>query len=118
MVIFAVAMVFAIWSSSLVILYSALFVAAFTQFYLMGPFFAIVQRLAPLGGRAVATASFFFILALIGLGIGPAYVGGMSDLFGYLTGDDAYGLRLAMMTLPVLSVIAGAIAYFGRNAIR
>ena len=118
MVIFAVAMVFAVWSSALVILYSALFVAAFTQFYLMGPFFAIVQRLAPLGGRAVATASFFFILALIGLGIGPAYVGIMSDLFGYLAGDDAYGLRLAMMTLPVLSIIAGAIAYFGRNAIR
>jgi hypothetical protein len=41
----------------------------------------------------------------------------MSDLFGYLFGDDAYGLRLAMMTLPVLSVIAGAIAFLGRNAV-
>jgi predicted MFS family arabinose efflux permease len=118
MVIFAAAMVLAIWSSSLVILYSALCVAAFTQFYLMGPFFAVVQRLAPLRGRAVATAFFFFILAMVGLGIGPAYVGGMSDLFGNLFGDDAYGLRLAMTTLPVISVIAGAIAFFGRNAIR
>jgi hypothetical protein len=117
MMIFAGAMVFAIWSASLVVLYSALFVAFFMQFYLMGPYFAVVQRLAPLRGRAVATAVFFLILAKVGLGNGPADVGGMSDQFGYRFGDDAYGQRLAMMTLPVLSVIAGAIAFLGRNAV-
>jgi predicted MFS family arabinose efflux permease len=54
MVIFAGAMVFAIWSASLVVLYSALFVAFFMQFYLMGPYFAMVQRLAPRRGRGGA----------------------------------------------------------------
>lgn len=117
MVIFAIALLVAVWTPSIAIVYAALFVAAFTQFFLMGPFFAVVQRLAPLNGRAVATAFFFFILATVGIGIGPLYVGVVNDLFSGAYGQ-AEGLRLALMTLPVISVIAGAIAWFGRNAIR
>lgn len=116
MVIFAIALLTAVWTSSLTVSYLALSVAAFTQFYLMGPFFAIVQRLAPLRGRAVSTAFFFFILSIVGLGIGPAYVGGLNDLFALWFGD-AEGLRYSLMTLTAISVIAGAIAWFGRNAI-
>lgn len=117
MVIFAFALLIAVWTDSLLVSYLALSVAAFTQFYLMGPFFAVVQRLAPLRGRAVATAFFFFILSFVGLGVGPAYVGGMNDLFGWFFGD-AEGLRYALMTLPVISVLAGVIAWLGRDAIR
>lgn len=116
MLLFAVAMVFALWTSSVAVVYASIFVAAFAQFFLMGPFFAVVQRLAPLRGRAVATAFFFFILSLVGLGIGPGYVGFMSDLFQASYGE-AEGLRLSMATLSVISLVAGAIAYFGRNAI-
>ena len=116
MVVFAVALLIAVWTSSLVIVYTALFVAAFTQFYLMGPFFAVVQRLAPLRGRAVATAYFFFILSFIGLGIGPWYVGRMNDFFSATYGE-AEGLRLALMTLPAISLVAAAIAWFGRGAV-
>jgi hypothetical protein len=112
MVIFAHALLVAVWTDSLTVSYLALF----TQFYLMGPFFAIVQRLAPLRGRAVSTAFFFFILSLVGLGIGPAYVGAMNDMFAWFFGD-AEGLRYALMTLPAISLIAGGIAWFGRNAI-
>ena len=83
----------------------------------MGPYFAIVQRLAPLRGRAVATAFFFFILSFVGLGIGPWYVGRMSDLFTGAYGN-AEGLRYAMMTLTVISLAAAVIAWLGRNAIR
>jgi hypothetical protein len=117
MVLFAAALLLAVWTTSLVVVYSAIFVAAFSQFYLMGPFFAVVQRLAPLRGRAVATAFFFFILATIGIGVGPLYVGAMNDLFRSAYGD-AEGLRLALMTLPAISLAAAAVAYFGRNAVR
>jgi MFS family permease len=117
MVVFAGALLLAVWTDSLVVCYSAVAVAAFTQFYLMGPYFAIVQRLAPLRGRAVATAFFFFILSFVGLGIGPWYVGRMSDFFRGSYGD-AEGLRYAMMTLTVISLVAAIIAWFGRNAIR
>jgi MFS family permease len=116
MVIFAVAMALAVWTTSLFIVYAAIWIAAFCQFFLMGPFFGVVQRLAPLRGRAVATAFFFFILATIGLGIGPLYVGMMNDWFGANVGD-AEGLRLALTTLSGISLLAGAIAFFGRNAI-
>jgi predicted MFS family arabinose efflux permease len=116
MAIFAGALLLAVWTASLPVLYSAIFVAAFTQFYLMGPFFAMVQRLAPLRGRAVATALFFFILATVGIGLGPLYVGAMNDLFRSAYGD-AEGLRLALMTLPIISLAAGAVAFFGRNAV-
>jgi MFS family permease len=117
MVIFAVAMLLAVWTSSPTVVYLAIAVAAFSQFYLMGPFFAVVQRLAPLRGRAVATAFFFFILSIVGIGVGPLYVGAMNDLFSGAWGE-AEGLRLALMTLPVISLAAAAIAYFGRNAVR
>src|SRR5690606_12672215 len=116
MLLFAAAMVFALWTSSVAVVYASIFVASFAQFFLMGPFFAVVQRLAPLRGRAVATAFFFFILSLVGLGIGPGYVGFMSDFFQASYGE-AEGLRLSMATLSVISLVAGAIAYFGRNAI-
>jgi MFS family permease len=116
MVLFAGAMLLAVWTASLLVLYAAVAVAAFAQFYLMGPFFAVVQRLAPLRGRAVATAFFFFILATVGIGIGPLYVGIMNDLFRGTYGD-AEGLRLALMTLPAISLAAGAICWFGRNAV-
>jgi hypothetical protein len=116
MAIFAGALLLAVWTASLTVVYSAIFVAAFTQFYLMGPFFAMVQRLAPLRGRAVATAFFFFILATVGIGLGPLYVGAMNDLFRSAYGD-AEGLRLALMTLPIISLAAAAIAFFGRNAV-
>ena len=116
MVIFAAALLLAVWTASVVVVYAAITVAAFTQFFLMGPFFAVVQRLAPLRGRAVATAFFFFILATVGIGIGPLYVGAMNDLFSGAFGE-AEGLRRALMTLPAISVGAAAVAWFGRKAV-
>lgn len=116
MLIFAVVMALAVWTASLPVVYAAIWIAAFCQFFLMGPFFGIVQRLAPLRGRAIATAAFFFILSVIGLGIGPLYVGGVSDLFQANYGE-AEALRLALTTLSGISLLAAAIAYFGRNAI-
>jgi predicted MFS family arabinose efflux permease len=116
MVIFAVTLGLAVWTSSLTIVYAGVFVAAFTQFYLMGPFFAVVQRLAPLRGRAVATAFFFFILSIWGIGLGPLYVGRVNDILSSAFGQ-AEGLRMALLTLPLISLASAAIAFFGRNAV-
>ncbi len=116
MLIFAVVMALAVWTASMPIVYGAIWIAAFCQFFLMGPFFGVVQRLAPLRGRAVATAAFFFILSVIGLGIGPLYVGMVSDFFQASYGE-AEALRFALTTLTVISTLAAAIAFFGRNAI-
>jgi hypothetical protein len=40
----------------------------------------------------------------------------MNDLFRSAYGD-AEGLRLALMTLPAISLAAAAVAYLGRNAV-
>ncbi|PQA85486.1 spinster family MFS transporter [Hyphococcus luteus] len=78
-------------------------------FYL-GPSFSLVQTLAPVRFRAVATAFFFFILNLIALGFGPLWVGALSDIFAASYGDVT-GLRLALTTLGGSSLLA-AIAFF------
>jgi predicted MFS family arabinose efflux permease len=114
MVFFAVALGAAVWSASLWAVYPAILVASFMQIYLMGPFFGLTQRLAPLRGRAVATAFIFFILSLTGLGIGPTYVGAMNDFFARTAGE-AEGLRLALTTLVAISTVAGLIAIAGRK---
>jgi MFS family permease len=116
MLLFAVALAVTVTAQSLPLLYSAVFVAAFAQFFLMGPFFGLVQRLAPLRGRAVATAFYFFILSIVGLGVGLFYVGAVNDLLSGAFGD-AEGLRLSLLTLAGISVIAAAIAYLGRGSV-
>ena len=58
----------------------------FTSFFLifmgiyLGPSFAIAQNLAPIHMR-LSTALFFFILNMIGLGLGPSISGWMIDIF-------------------------------------
>ena len=53
---------------------------------------------------------------MVGLGIGPAYVGYVNDLLASAFGE-AEGLRYALGTLSLISLVAAAIAFFGRNAV-
>lgn len=76
----------------------------------LGPSFSLVQTLAPVHLRAFATAFFFFILNIIALGLGPYWVGALSQLFTEHYGD-VRGLRLAMTTLGAFSFLA-ALAFF------
>jgi len=54
-----------------------------------GPVFSTVQRLAGLRMRAMAAAILFFIVNLIGLGLGPLVIGWVSDLLRGTYGDDS-----------------------------
>ena len=66
---------------------------AFTSLFLifmgiyLGPSFAIAQTLAPIHMRAMSTALFFFILNMIGLGLGPSLSGWMIDIFKVNNGE-------------------------------
>lgn len=53
----------------------------------LGPSFGTIQNLAPTRMRAIASAMVLFILNIIGLGLGPFFVGVLSDLL-----QDHYGL--------------------------
>ena len=57
-------------------------VAALVQTAYLPPTFALAHNLVEPRMRASATALLFFFINLIGLGIGPTLVGGLSDRFG------------------------------------
>ncbi|HIF08846.1 MAG TPA: MFS transporter [Sneathiellales bacterium] len=64
------------------------------HFYLPATF-AMVQGLAPLRMRSVSAAILFFVLNIIGLGLGPQSVGVLSDMLAPDLGSDS--LRYAML---------------------
>jgi MFS family permease len=87
----------------------------FTSFFLLfmgiylGPSFAIAQTLAPIHMRAMSTALFFFILNMIGLGLGPSISGWMIDLFNANYGN-VESIRYAM-TVTSLMFIPSIISF-------
>jgi MFS family permease len=76
----------------------------------LGPSIAVTHSLVGLRQRAVASAALFFILNLIGLGLGPLIVGTLSDLMRPDFGD-ADGLRYSIIS-TALVVKTWAIAHF------
>ena len=87
----------------------------FTSFFLifmgiyLGPSFAIAQTLAPIHMRAMSTALFFFILNMIGLGLGPSISGWMIDIFKE-NNSEVESIRYAM-TITSLVFIPSIISF-------
>lgn len=69
----------------------------------LGPSIAMCQGIVSPSMRAVASAVMFFILNMVGLGLGPLMVGVLSDLYVPIFGNDH--LRYAMLTALVLGLI-------------
>ena len=65
------------------------------------PTYALVQALAPLRMRAMASAVLLFILNLIGLGLGPTIVGVLNDVLHPRFGDEA--IRVSLLLLCFLT---------------
>ncbi len=66
--------------------------------------FTILQGIAPLRMRASATALFFLIINLVGIGGGPTFVGYCSDFFASAHGSDS--LRMALLAIIPLPFVA------------
>jgi len=62
----------------------------------LGPCIAICHTLVPAGMRASTSAILLFVINMIGLGLGPLFVGALSD--SYSTYFGAENLRYAMVT--------------------
>ena len=69
----------------------------------LGPCLAISHTLVPPAMRALTSAILFFVLNLIGLGMGPLTAGLLSDHFTTIYGED--GLRYAMIVVGMISSI-------------
>jgi MFS family permease len=91
------------WSASVEanLIFTSLFLV-FMGIYL-GPSFAIAQTLAPIHMRAMSTALFFFILNMIGLGLGPSISGWMIDMFNKDYGD-VESIRYAMSVTSLVFI--------------
>jgi predicted MFS family arabinose efflux permease len=66
----------------------------------LGPSLAISHALVPPAMRALTSAILFFVLNVIGLGLGPLTTGLLSDFYAPHFGADS--LRYAMLTVGVL----------------
>ncbi len=67
----------------------------------IGPCIAVAHGLVPPAMRAFTSAILFFILNMIGLGLGPLTAGLLSDFYAPHFGAD--NLRYAMLTVALLS---------------
>jgi len=84
-----------------------------------GPVYATAQSIAPAHMRAVTSAILLFIINLIGLGLGPVVVGGLSDFFNEGLGYGvAEGLRWALIVSALAGVIAFVCFWLARRTIR
>ena len=102
---FAAALLVDSWQWSLALLLVPM--AACTAY--VAPALALVQNLTPPRARATAAATLLLMFNIVGLGLGPLFIGTISDFLKPEYGDDS--LRWALMAiLPV--VLAAAVAQF------
>ncbi len=76
----------------------------------LGPVVTAVQHLVAQPMRSTASASFLLINNLIGLGIGPTLIGGLSELFKERFGTEA--LRYAAVSVVGFYVLAAVLMFF------
>ena len=95
----------ALWVGSPTVCFSILFFMFMLHNSVAGPIYGLVQNLSPLKLRAFGAALFFFILSMIGVGLGPFYIGVLSDVLIPRFGE-ADALRWALTTLAPIWVIA------------
>lgn len=77
----------------------------------LGPCIAMAHMLVPSSMRAMASAVLFFILNMIGLGLGPFATGLLSDHLQPIYGDN--GLRYAMVITACVGLLGILSLYLG-----
>jgi MFS transporter, Spinster family, sphingosine-1-phosphate transporter len=92
------------WQLSLI----GFFVPLAALYIYSGPVFGLIQTLMPPNMRAMAVSMFLLTTNLIGMGVGPAFTGFASDLFG---GGSAEGLRAAL-GLSAIFYVWGAVHFW------
>ncbi|MEP2103624.1 MAG: MFS transporter [Parasphingorhabdus sp.] len=99
-------MIWAIYAPSANIAVILLAIPTFAATFYYGPSFAALQRLASDQTRAMAVAIYLLIAGLIGLGVGPVFVGILSDMFAAELGE-AGALQKALAFLALFNIWAG-----------
>ena len=90
-------------SDNIYVVIGSMFLVTMTINTYLGPCLAISHSLVPPAMRALASAVLFFVLNLIGLGLGPLTAGILSDWLTGIYGSD--GLRYAMLIISLVGVL-------------
>jgi len=96
-------------SSNLTVVILALAIPSFLGASYLGPAYSATQGLVPLRMRATAAAILLFILNIVGLSLGPLWVGIVSDALKPSLGADS--LRWALLSNVVFTA-TGALLYW------
>lgn len=96
----------AFFSPSVTVVLSSFFLIALFHAIFLGPCLAVTHNLVDARSRALASAILFFILNLIGLGLGPLGIGLLSDYLSADFGNES--LRYAFCS----SIVTGVVAMF------
>ena len=97
------------FASSTAIMLALIFFSTMLGAFYLGPTIAISHALVKPSMRAMASAVLFFVLNLIGLGLGPLCVGMLSDALSESFGVDS--LRYAIAIASFMGVLS-AICFF------
>ena len=95
---------------------AALFPANILSAFYLGPSIAMGQTLVSPSMRAMASAVLFFVLNMIGLGLGPVIVGLLSDIYQPHFGTD--NLRYAMLTALAIGQLGILFFWFASRHLR
>jgi predicted MFS family arabinose efflux permease len=79
-------------------------VPVFLHGFYLGPTFALTQGLVGLRMRALAASILLFVVNLVGLGLGPQFVGIVSDLLQADQGAES--LRIALVAVLAFNVVS------------
>jgi len=93
-----------------------LIVPLYFNYIYLGPTFAMIQGLATVRMRAIASAILLFVISLIGLGLGPFGVGVLSDYLKPEFGEES--LRIALMFVFLFNIWAGIHYYIAGLTLR
>lgn len=93
-------------------------IPTFAATFYYGPSFSAIQTLASDQTRAMAVAIYLLIAGIIGLGIGPFFVGVLSDFFAAGVKDaEGPALQKALMYLALFNIWAGLHYWFAQRDI-
>lgn len=82
----------------------------------LGPCIATCHNLVSPGMRAMASAILYFVLNIIGLGLGPLTVGILSDAFASSYGEN--NLRYAMVITLTISLLGVFFLWMGVRSLK
>jgi MFS family permease len=84
----------------------------------LGPMLSMTHGMVSLRMRAVASSILFFVLNLIGLGMGPFLTGVASDAIGGYLGDTGTGLRYALCAVALVNLWCAAHYFYAAKYLR